>query len=534
MKKVMLLIMLVSMFCFLPVAGAANMVTNGDFDDGLDGWSNSPSQWHSFTVEDANDTYIRFGWVNYLAIWQTVGTFEADTVYQMDVKAKNWDGACEGIWLQIIDANETPATTLIDSEQWFTYGATNPGPDPNDPYPWEDFSVSIDTSSYPEIVGHPIRIAARISDYAVPWGLYCWMGVTSVSVLPDRPVIVTQPQGTIADPSAAFNIGVASQSPLHYAWYLSDDNVIGGDTAIGTDSDILVLENVAMEDAGKYVYCVVTNEGTSYTATSDLAILDVQRMMGHWKFNDNLLDSTVNGNDGTCPSPAYVSGVEGSAIQFVGDANDLNRVTIGNDTAFNNYEVGLTVSAWVKTTNTGSWQVIVGKRDLDLDDSGWILAVNNNGLPHFSMLNAASANGTSVINDGQWHLVTGTYQGATNEISVYVDGLLDASAVGTAEPPITPAGIPVVIGAEKVDTLAETPFAGQIDDVRIYNYSRDRYEVIDIYNDVVEPDKLFCLEGDSPVLDVTGPEGQPDCKVDLYDFAALALQWMTSGLYPVQ
>lgn len=41
-----------------------------------------------------------------------------------------------------------------------------------------------------------------------------------------------------------------------------------------------------------------------------------------------------------------------------------------------------------------------------------------------------------------------------------------------------------------------------------------------------------CYQDNYPTSDVTGPDGEPDCKVDLHDFAFFAAGWLECNLYP--
>lgn len=47
---------------------------------------------------------------------------------------------------------------------------------------------------------------------------------------------------------------------------------------------------------------------------------------------------------------------------------------------------------------------------------------------------------------------------------------------------------------------------------------------------IYEERESGCLS--NPLYDLTGPEGQPDCKVDFYDFAELAAHWLECNLIP--
>jgi len=106
-----------------------------------------------------------------------------------------------------------------------------------------------------------------------------------------------------------------------------------------------------------------------------------------------------------------------------------------------------------------------------------------------------------------------------------VDGLLRNQVTYTAHPEISPAAL--MFGAELPN--GNVAYTGLLDDVRIWTYPLDAQAVANLYTNF-NPGIYVCLE--RPELDITGPNGVPDCKVDLYEFAEVAAEWLNCGLYP--
>ena len=68
-----------------------------------------------------------------------------------------------------------------------------------------------------------------------------------------------------------------------------------------------------------------------------------------------------------------------------------------------------------------------------------------------------------------------------------------------------------------------------MDDVRIYNYAKDKFGVADLYYDVTEIPLCLNPGNVNLVFDVAGSGAngdQPDCRVDLMDFAAFSGDWL--------
>lgn len=88
---------------------------------------------------------------------------------------------------------------------------------------------------------------------------------------------------------------------------------------------------------------------------------------------------------------------------------------------------------------------------------------------------AKSIEGSSVINDGEWHMIAATYDGA--KLKLYVDGALDAELVAA--------------GTGQIDTVNDLYFGsnngsssleGRIDTCRIYSRSLSAGEILNDYN----------------------------------------------------
>jgi hypothetical protein len=73
---------------------------------------------------------------------------------------------------------------------------------------------------------------------------------------------------------------------------------------------------------------------------------------------------------------------------------------------------------------------------------------------------------------------------------------------------------------------------GLIDDVRIWSYPLDAVQAARLYTDLTPGSEVCAAEAGFSVFDITGPAGAPDCRVDLFDVAAMAEQWLGCKLVP--
>ena len=79
-------------------------------------------------------------------------------------------------------------------------------------------------------------------------------------------------------------------------------------------------------------------------------------------------------------------------------------------------------------------------------------------------------------------------------------------------------------------------FNGAIDEIKLYKSALTDSQVDSLYTRTIDCILLYGSHSD-----VSGPDGFPDCRIDLYDYTALttveqlvifAADWLSCGLYP--
>ena len=357
------------------------------------------------------------------------------------------------------------------------------------------------------------------------------------------PEILTQPQDVMVMEGELAALTVQAEGNANpitlYEWYNSADEVV----ASGENAFSLVFEAASISDSDSY-YCVVTNS-QGKQSTSDAAKLSVKGTLLKYDFENDLTDAEGK-FDGlaksTDPNAIGVisyeaAGIDGSAAVFDGE----NYSELGVD-AFPNESQGLnsgTLVCWVKKANP---------------DTGTVIAVYNDGLTTcfnlslqsseriYFYIRAESGAFTTVqtsaagLFDGQWHQIAITYETGSDTV-VYMDGENIASSGGLGENEEFAAWqYPMVIGVGNTRGQINNPYIGSLDSITLYNYPMTNKEILDMYNEYSIVEKSLCLNSYASTFDLAGPDGvgldYADCKVDLYDFAAMASAWLDCGLYP--
>jgi hypothetical protein len=178
--------------------------------------------------------------------------------------------------------------------------------------------------------------------------------------------------------------------------------------------------------------------------------------------------------------PAWVSGRIGAgALSFSGTGayNQTKQSAVQVTTnLMNPLGKTSTLTAWVKTTQTGSNNHQQAPAITGVDQQGTTGDIN------WGTLNASGQIGiyvgdtggvysTSPINDGNWHNVAMTRDSTTGVVQLYIDGVLNGSS--TLDTGIKAAQF-YLIGAltdrnSSGNVTGANYFNGQLDDVRIYN-----------------------------------------------------------------
>ncbi|MCK5272470.1 MAG: LamG domain-containing protein [Sedimentisphaerales bacterium] len=216
-------------------------------------------------------------------------------------------------------------------------------------------------------------------------------------------------------------------------------------------------------------------------------VRSANNMVAHWDFetgsSTNVVDRTTNDNFGTFagdPEPNWVAGWVGTwALDVANNSYVAITADPAADPNLDTMEYEVSVATWVKVDSwgAGSWNGIVTKGDGGAGGpGGWSLIRNelSDSLTFFAP-DAGRVDGSVIVKDGYWHHVVGVHNGVT--ISLYVDGVLDASAAAT--------GLISTNTAELwINGNSEYPedrfFDGEIDDVRVYDYGLSAAEITDL------------------------------------------------------
>jgi hypothetical protein len=252
----------------------------------------------------------------------------------------------------------------------------------------------------------------------------------------------------------------------------------------------LHLFAVAGDDEGAYV-CVVTSEG-GFVIQSEPARLTVKRLLAHW---------TLNAGD--YQLPAHLDKTAGLRLVGQGPARFIMgaaetpqaAIQVGSGGAGTSeplsavFENGFAISLWADLSQTTALTVSDGQAAMD----GGLLA------------------------QGRWRHVCLVFDGQM--AGLYVDGRF----AGEQDWPLS-STYEVVLDVGHA--FGQDAFLGGLDDVRLYNFPLSGDEVYELY--ARRTGDGGCVLEYAYWVDLSGPKDVPDCRVDWYDFAAMARQWVAA------
>jgi len=255
--------------------------------------------------------------------------------------------------------------------------------------------------------------------------------------------------------------------------------------------------------AGNFDVTVNASNGVSPDATQSFQINVTEALpcpvgiISYWKLDEtsgSVYSDYIGTNNATSTSiPTPVAGRVNGAQQFNGTSN---RITAPGMPAYDfTTNTSFTFEAWIKHITgfyTGE-EIIVERKS-----SSGALAINlkfNSTAVSFSARNTASeiydVTGTTNLYDNNWHHVVGVRDANTNQLKIYVDGVLENTVSATYTAGFASPTTEINIGWRSSTSAGF--FDGIIDEVAIYDAALDAVSISQHYSNGLQ-NQGYCNE----------------------------------------
>jgi len=254
-------------------------------------------------------------------------------------------------------------------------------------------------------------------------------------------------------------------------------------------------------------------------------------MVAHWQMNNEgggqatIVDSTANGYDVPVSGSPTVGGVAGK----IDEATYFNGSQVGILISHVPFDVEfISISAWIITTDAGI-QCIYSNFSNDATAVSGVDFKINAGIGELTIgfntgkvvgTDYAIASGATIINDGQWHHLIGTYDGLN--IKLYTDGVLEGikPLVGSISYDLPDARMNIACRTDDLYFDRINFLTGTLDEIRFYDRAITDQEAFNIYNEqaAVGPTALQIYD---PV--VFDPVATSNWVLDDYNATTVAL-----------
>ena len=136
-----------------------------------------------------------------------------------------------------------------------------------------------------------------------------------------------------------------------------------------------------------------------------------------------------------------------------------------------------TLAAWIRpdTVLVSQWQALISKSSSpNRPASLWLYG--DTVQVWFDNTSAIAVSATPVT-VGTWQFVAATFDDATDQVRVYINGILDAEATTTVVPLFNDA--PLVLGQRGDGSF---PYRGALDEVTVWNRALSASEILGLFN----------------------------------------------------
>ncbi len=330
---------------------------------------------------------------------------------------------------------------------------------------------------------------------------YLWSnGATASSITPTPlttttyTVTVTAANGSTSTASRTIFVKpnppvIISGATTICAGYSTTLTTSGGNYSWNTGATTASI-TVSPATTSTYNVTVTHANGCASTASATVQIMPTGidcGLVAHYKFDNNLNDSSGNSNNGTAPNGITYTDDHFGVCKSAASFNGTNTyVSASSSTSLNSPQTNITLSGWAKSqSSTNGLYSIISKGILGQDKIQYRLGITSDKQMYFSYPTGNGQNFLDVLQAipnviiQNWNYYSVTWDGS------FVKFYLNGNQIGSNQPLSTTLQIipnsNLEIGRD-ASGLGNEHVDGFIDEVRIYNRALSSAEIQQLYN----------------------------------------------------
>ena len=310
------------------------------------------------------------------------------------------------------------------------------------------------------------------------------------------PTVSAGSPATVTLPAAASLTGSVQDDGLPSGTLTSTWSMVSGPGSVSFANAGLPVTTATFSAAGTYVLRLTASD-TALTATSDLTITVLAGsipppvttdLAAYWPFDAATTTSYATADQSGNNFNATMRGTLAVGAGRIGEAMVFNGGYLTADSDISGQSKtqllnDLSLSLWLKTTNTTRWEGLIAKYAAGVTEYGYVLRLTPAGnvgirIGNRNLVsgNSAITDTTSSVNDGRWHHIAVVIH-LGQDVTFYVDGR--QTNVQTVLSKAAAAPVAVWIGRNPWVDYGDL-FHGSLDDVRIYARALTPQEVVSL------------------------------------------------------
>ena len=249
----------------------------------------------------------------------------------------------------------------------------------------------------------------------------------------------------------------------------------------GSIDQVRIFNRALDETTNGEISALYAEQACVYDCTTDTVNYPpLTTPVAYYKLDNSSEDYSTGGNDGSDTNIEYRFGRYGQAAVFNGiESSSRSKITTSGLTTYNNFSI----SFWLNPDDVNNTRLIMGTSEGFLTQTGFgvFFGLTGNGNLTWRVSNGTSAVDIekSSISTGNWHHIVITQNTSNNEKKLYVNGNLETTSTSTIN--ATGQGYSLIIGG--YNTYTNTPYDGDIDQVRIYSTALTDGQVTKLYEE---------------------------------------------------